>query len=322
MRFGVIMDPLSTVKPKKDTSYALMLEMARRGHEVVHLLPSELTWRDGMLWLRGEQVDIFDAVSDPAVQPFEIVDAVRRPATDFDALLVRTDPPFDADYLYVTMLLERVMDKVFVMNNPVSVRAFNEKLAATLYPDLTPRTVITASIEEIRDFMRQVGRVVVKPLDGFGGDGVLVVSEDDLNRSMLLRMATAAGTRKVVAQEFLPATTGGDKRIIVLEGEPLGAVLRKAGAGEHINNFAQGGSANQTNLDDFDRAMCERLKPFLREHGLYLVGLDVIGQRLIEINVTSPTGVQEINRLNGARIEEKIVDLVEREAGLVDASAA
>lgn len=314
MRFGVIMNPLSTVKPKKDTSYALMLEMFKRGHEVVHILPSGLTWRDSALWLRGQRVQLFDAVRDPSVSPFGVIDSVRLPALEFDALLVRTDPPFDVDYLYVTMLLERVMDRVFVMNNPRSVRRFNEKLAATLFPDWTPPTAISASIEEIDDFMHEVGRIVVKPLDGFGGANVLIASADDPNRSEILRMMTQGGTRKVVAQAFLAATSGGDKRIILLDGEPLGAVLRKAGAGEHINNFAVGGSANVTEISSGDRAICDAVGPFLHEHGLYLAGLDVIGERLIEVNITSPTGVQEINRLNDTCIEKPIVDLVERQA--------
>ena len=308
MRIAVVMDPLETVQVEHDTTYVLMREAHRRGHEVHHVAPAGVGCLAGAATLTGRRTRL---TGDPA-NPFEVGPSVTLTGEDVDAVLIRTDPPFDADYLAVTQLLDLLPPRIFVMNRPAGLRDANEKLAALHFPDLGPRTWVGQDIRGLDAFRESVGgSVVVKPLDGFGGSGVLLVRADDPNRPALLRAVTRGGSVKAIAQEVVPGAERGDRRLILLDGEPLGAVLRLNTTGAFVHNLAAGGQALASPLTDADRTLCARLAPWLRARGLYLAGIDVVGGKLIEINVTSPTCVQEINRLDGVALERTIVDFLE-----------
>lgn len=308
MRIGIVMDPLETVRLDHDTTYVLMREAVRRGHEVVHIAPAGVGAEGGRAVLFGRPV----RTTDDPTQPFAVEPARRFEDDAWDAVLIRTDPPFDADYLAVTWLLDLLPPRVFVMNRPAGLREANEKLAAQRFADLGPMTCITQDPAVLDDFRRRLGGdVVVKPLDGFGGSGVFLVRDADPNRDALLRAVTRGGGVKAVAQEVVAGASGGDKRILLLDGEPLGAVLRRQTGGGFVHNLAAGGEALRAEINAEDRRICERLAPWLREHGLWFAGIDVLGGRLIEVNVTSPTCVQEINRLDGVALERPILDFIE-----------
>jgi len=312
MRIAVVMDPLESVRIDHDTTYVLIREAGRRGHEVHHVAPAGVGCLDGGATLAGRRVRTTD---DPA-DPFEVGPGRVLAGADLDAVLIRTDPPFDADYLAVTLLLDLLPPRVFVLNRPSGLRDANEKLAALHFPDLGPRTWVGQDARGLDAFRESVGgAVVVKPLDGFGGAGVLLVTAADPNRPALLKGITRGGTVKAIAQEVVPGADRGDRRIILLDGEPLGAVLRLNTTGAFVHNLAAGGRALASPVTAADRALCARLAPWLRDRGLWLAGIDVVGGKLIEINVTSPTCVQEINHFDGVALERRIVDFIEARAG-------
>lgn len=312
MQIAVIMDPLESIRIDHDTTYVLMREAVRRGHAVWHVAPAGVGCLDGRTVLVGRQ---FHATGDRA-RSFEVGPMLLLNVEGLDAVLVRTDPPFDADYLAVTQLLDLLPSRVFVMNRPSGLRDANEKLAALHFPDLGPKTWVGQNLHALDAFRESVGgSVVVKPLDGFGGAGVFLVRADDPNRSALLKAVTRGGTVKALAQEVVPGSEAGDRRIILLDGRPLGAVLRRNTTGAFAHNLAAGGEAIASPLTAADQALCERLAPWLRARGLWFAGIDVVGGRLIEINITSPTCLQEINRLDGVALEGPILDFVEERAG-------
>ena len=306
------MDPLESVDPAHDTTYVLMLEALARGHAVYHVAPADVTRESRGVVLRGRKIGI----GPEATFPFRVERPFSLTCEDLDAVLIRTDPPVDADYLAVTWLLDLLPPRVFVMNRPSGLRDANEKLAALAFPDLSPATCIDQNPGRLEEFRRSVGgSVALKPLDGHGGTGVLLAREGDPNLRALMMAATRGGSAKVVAQEVVAGAEAGDTRIILLDGEPLGAMLRRHDGGSFVHNLAAGGRAFPAALTDRDRALCSRIGPWLRDRGLWLAGVDLVGGKLIEINVTSPTCVQEINRFDGVRLERAIVDFVEARAG-------
>lgn len=312
LRIAVVMDPWQGIVVDHDTTYVIMAEATRRGHEVFHVTPDGVVGGTSGVAFRGRTVV---PTFDPA-RPCDPGPEEQRPGDRFDVVLIRTDPPFDDDYLAVTWLLDLLPERVFVMNEPRGLRAANEKLAALRFPELTPRTCVSQSVEVLDAFRREVGGdVVLKPLDGFAGRGVLLARANDPNLGALFALTTRGGRAKALAQELVPGAKEGDKRVLVLDGEPLGAVLRKNLGGGFTHNLATGGSALRAEVDERDREIVRRVAPWLRANGLHLAGLDVLGGKLIEINVTSPTCVQELNRLENRRAETAIVDYVERRAG-------
>jgi len=215
---------------------------------------------------------------------------------DFDVVVMRKDPPVDQAFMTSTWILDRA--GTLVVNEPAGLRSLNEKLSIAAFSEFTPRTFVARDPAELREILARLGgRMIIKPVYGFGGREVLLAREDDANLGSLLEMATAEGTRWTVAQEFMPEASEGDKRILLVDGAPIGAVLRVPARGELRNNFHAGGAPVRVELDDRDQKICEAVAPLLRETGQFFVGLDVIGGKLTEINVTSPTGMQEINRL-------------------------
>ncbi len=305
MRHAFIMDPLETVKPHKDTTYFLMLAAAERGHEVCACQQSDLFLQHDQLYAKVQWLQ----VNDDKNTPFEVLKTETIALATTDAAWLRTDPPFNRRYFYTTLLLDFLPPKVKVLNRPEGVRNWNEKLAALYYPQHTPQTCIANQVSELEAFSKQHDRITIKPIDGFGGKGIFFFSDgDDLK---LLEQATYAGSHWVIAQEFLPAAAEGDKRILLVEGEPIGGILRVHAKGEELNNLDMGGKAIPCELDEDDLAICAALKPGLIEQGVFFVGIDVIGGKLIEVNVTSPTGLQELSAFSGIAHHHRIIEKLE-----------
>jgi glutathione synthase len=302
------MDPIGSIEIAKDTTFALMLEAQRRGHRLLYLEARDL-WVDGgrpMGRVRGVTVrrEVGRHAELDASQSVALDDAA-------DVVFQRKDPPVDREYTVATQMLA-LCRRALVLNRPEAILAFNEKILAVHFPDLMPETRIARRIPELVDFMAKLGgEMIVKPLDGKGGEGIFHLSNRDRNLFSILEQSTRFETRWIMAQRYLPEVREGDKRILLLEGRPLGAVLRVPAEQEVRANLHVGGRPVRTELDADDRRIVGRLAPLLVREGLFLVGIDVIGGRLTEVNVTSPTGLQEINALEGTRLEERVLDAVE-----------
>ena len=307
-----VMDPIDAVSIDEDTTFVLMLEAQNRGHEVFYVDPAGLAVAEGRpvarvvpVQLRRESGNHVEKGSPRVVVLDEEVDVVFQ----------RVDPPVDAAYISACQILD-LCERTLVLNAPRAILAFNEKLFALRYADLMPETIVTQCAAELRDFQAKMGgRIIVKPLDGRGGEGIFQLAEGDPNASSILEQATSFDTRWAMGQQFMLEVSEGDKRILLLEGELLGAVLRVPADGEVRANLHVGGRAVKTGLSAADRRIVERLAPELKAQGLFLVGIDVIGGKLTEINVTSPTGMQEIDRLEGVSLEARVLERVEERLG-------
>jgi glutathione synthase len=305
-RHLVVLDDPERLQPSGDTSVVLIEALRGRGHEVDVCHPRALLLVDGQPLADVRPVEATSRTSRPALT----VGQERRSAlSEYALVLMRKDPPFDMEYLFATLLLERARGVTRVINDPRGLREANEKLYAFEFAPFVPPTLVTRSMAELRRFLvAQGGEMVVKPLDGAGGLGVFHVRVEDRNTGSILETATALEQRLVVAQRYLPEAREGDKRILLVHGEPVGAVLRVPRDDEARGNLHVGGRPVRATLTARDKEICDALGPRLVADGLALVGIDVIGGWLTEVNVTSPTGVQEINRLEGIRLEELIVD--------------
>lgn len=318
MRFGFLMDPLDSVRIGHDSTFALMLECRRRGFEVRELRQEWIYFDGQRTCARMRTVE----VRREEAAHFRVLGDGDAPLRELDVLFLRKDPPVDVDFLYATQLVELGPGPLLI-NDPGGLRTANEKLFALRFPELVPPTLVTGDMARLRRFVdEQGGDAVVKPLDGCGGQGVMRLRPSDPNFSTLLETATRGGRVTVMAQAYLQAVREGDKRIILLGGEPVGAVLRVPAAGELRANFASGGSAARSPVTAREREICARLKPELLRLGLHFVGIDVIGGKLTEVNVTSPTGLVEIDALSGASLEAQIVDYALERAALPRSGAA
>ncbi len=306
---GIVMDPIESIRPYKDTSFAMLLEAQRRGHAVQYYQPRDLSIIDGVAWGRGRPLRVVDRDTDY----FELGDAADAPLADLDLLLLRKDPPFDMDYVYLTYLLERAEAAgTLVVNRPGAVRDCNEKLAITAYPELCPATRVDADMARLRSFLAEHRDIILKPLDGMGGASIFRLRAEDPNAGVILETLTAHGSRLAMAQAFLPSISEGDKRILLIDGEPWPQTLaRIPAAGENRGNLAAGGRGEGRDLTDAERAICARVGPDLKAAGLIFVGLDAIGGRLTEINVTSPTCVRELDAIYGSNICATLFDAIE-----------
>jgi len=310
---AIQMDPIETIDIGGDSTFAMALEAQARGHRLWHYLPRALSLRDGRLTARARPLTV-QAVRG-AHHSFGEAETVDLGTVD--VILMRQDPPFDMGYITATHLLEHVADRVLVVNDPKEVRNAPEKLLVTHYPELMPPTLITSDRDEIRAFRREHGDIIVKPLYGNGGAGVFRIRPDDENLVSLLEVYERMYREPIMIQRYLPEIRQGDKRIILVEGEPVGAVSRMPAEGESRANLHVGGRAQKTELTEREREICARIGPDLRATGQIFVGIDVIGDYLTEINVTSPTGIHEINRLDGVKIEALLWDAIEaRRAGM------
>lgn len=311
LKIGVVMDPVEQIDINKDTTFVLMLEAQRRGHRLHYMVLEDLFVRAGTPGGRFRKLDVARGTPHNEMGPF-----ATGALEDFDVVLMRKDPPFDMKYFFATHILSLVDEsKCFVMNRPQGLREANEKLYALRFPEQIPQTLVSSDMRRLKGFMEELGgEMIIKPLDASGGSGVFYLNTQDRNTNAILEAATENNRKMIMAQRYLPEVRQGDKRIIVLNGEPLGAVLRVPSEEEHRGNIHVGGKCVRTEVSKRDREICEALAPFLRQDGLYFVGLDVIGGFLTEVNVTSPTGIQEINALNGVRLESQVLDFIEAQA--------
>jgi glutathione synthase len=311
MRLLFIVDPLDLLALAGDTSYALMLEAEARGDEVWTCQVEHLGLESATAVTSAVRTRVVAADTPRAA--FTIGDRQRFELAQFDAALMRKDPPLDVNYLHATWILDHARGQTVLVNDPRGLRELNEHLAVLRFPELTPTTICTRSAARLQEFLReQGGAIVVKPVDGFGGLGIFLVREGDPNASSIFETSTGAGTRWTLAQRYLPAAVEGDKRILMVDGEPVGAVLRVPAAAEARGNLHVGGRAVKTTVDEADRRIIAAISPLLRKYGQILVGIDVIGGMLTEINITSPTGVRHISRLDERNAAAPILEAIER----------
>ncbi len=306
MRFLFVMDPAETMLPDKDTTFAFLRSAQARGHECLHAAPKDLSLDGGDVVVRSRSLTVSDTPPHTSLGEFE-----RHRVAELDAVFIRKDPPFDTDYLHLTQELDLVKHQTLVLNDPAGLRAANEKLFAFHFARWTPRTRVTASPEEILDFVRDAGRAVLKPLDGAGGAGVVALTRGDKNNRALVDLLTREGRAQALVQEFVPDIAEGDKRVIVLDGKPLGAILRVPREDDIRANIHVGGIVRPTEVTAQEEELVRDVGATLSRHGLWFVGLDLIGCRLIEVNVTSPTGIQELARFSKGDPEGKVIDWVE-----------
>jgi len=301
-----VMDPLDRIHVDGDSTYMMMLEAQRRGFPVWMCVPGDLYTRGGLAHAKATRVTVSTEAPHFVSEPAEDVGLDR-----FDVVWMRKDPPFDMDYVFSTYILDAVPPTTLVLNDPRSIRNASEKMFTLQFPQFITETLITREVERVLRFAAQApGRVVLKPWDGNGGRGVLVSRHGDANLRSMAEILTAEGRAYVIAQHYIPEIKDGDKRIILIDGEPVGWMLRVPGEDDHRGNMHVGASVVACALTDRDKEVCDALGPVLRKMGLLFVGIDMIGDHLTEINVTSPTGIQEINRLMGTQLERTLTDAV------------
>ncbi len=306
----VVMDPFESCDPEGDTSLGLMAAALERGHRVACCTAGDVSWVDGRVAARVRPVG--GGSPGPVAGPRS---AEPVGLDQVDVVLVRTDPPVDAGYLALTLLLELARGSTLVVNDPRGLREANEKLYACRFPELLPPTVVTADAGDLLRFADANGGAVLKPLDGHGGTGVVRLGVDDPRRERVVATATGDGSSPVMAQQFLERVEAGDRRILLLDGEPLGVVNRVPAPGEFRANIGRGASVEVVDLTASDRRIVEVLGPALRADGLWFVGIDVIDGHLSEVNVTSPTGLRQLTRLSGRRPDLAVVDWLAERAG-------
>ncbi|PHR64845.1 glutathione synthase [Alcanivorax sp.] len=306
LRVGVVMDPIAKIKPWKDSTFAMLLEAQRRGWSLLYMEPGDLYVRDGRTFATTRALSVTDNNDDW----YRLADAVNHDLADLDIILMRQDPPFNAEYIYATYLLEKVeREGVLVVNRPGSVRDSNEKLFATDFPQCCAPTLVSSQSALLRNFVQEFGDTVMKPLDGMGGSNIFRVRKDSPNISVVIEVLTQHGKTPIMAQRFVPEITEGDKRILMINGEPVPyALARIPKEGELRGNLAAGGTGQGRELSDRDRWICEQVGPTLKRKGLYFVGLDVIGDYLTEINVTSPTCIRELDAIFDINIAGQLFD--------------
>lgn len=301
------MDPIELVDIDADSSFRLAEAAQARGHNVHVYTPDRLCWQNGRVTARGWQVDLRRERGNHVTKGPE----VELDLAAMDVIWLRQDPPFDMSYITTTHILDRVMPGTLVVNDPFWVRNFPEKLLVLQFPELIPPTMIARDLSDLRAFREAHGDIIIKPLYGNGGAGVFRLTEADRNLASLHEMFTQMSREPLIAQAFLPAVTKGDKRVILVNGEPVGAINRIPAEGETRSNMHVGGKAVPAELTERDREICAAIGPTLRDHGQVFVGIDVIGDRLTEINVTSPTGIQELERFDGIDVAGQIWDVIE-----------
>jgi glutathione synthase len=317
LNVAVQMDPLEHINIDADSTFALMLEAQRRGHRLWHYDVRAMTLSEGKTAPGAPRTERLTARARPVTVEriqgahFTFGAFTRLDLATTDVVLMRQDPPFDMAYITATHMLEHIHPKTLVVNDPASVRDAPEKLLVTHFPELMPPTIITWDTEAIRAFRAEHRDIIVKPLFGNGGAGVFRIRQDDENLASLLEMHWARSREPLMVQRYEPAVRKGDKRVILVDGEPLGAINRVPAEGEARSNMHVGGRPEPVELTARDREICARIGPYLRDRGLLFVGIDVIGDWLTEINVTSPTGIQEVKRFGGADLAAAIWDKIE-----------
>jgi len=313
IKLGIVMDPISQINVKKDSSLAMMLEAQSRGYELYYLEMQDLYLEQGECRASCQQVKVFN---DPK-HWYELAPVQDIAVSELDAVLMRKDPPFDTEYIYATYMLERAEEAgCLIVNKPQSLRDRNEKLFTAWFAELTPKTLVTRSSERIRQFHQEQKDVIIKPLDGMGGSSIFRIKPEDANVGVIIETLTAHGSQYAMVQEYMPAIKDGDKRILIVDGEVMPYCLARIPAkGETRGNLAAGGTGEARPLSASDRLVAEAIAPELKKRGLIFVGLDVIGDRVTEINVTSPTCIREIEAAYPINISGKLMDAIEVRLG-------
>jgi glutathione synthase len=310
IKIGIVMDPIKDVKIHKDSSFAMLLEAQSRGWELYYMEMKDLYLEDGRSFASSRKLTVQRVEGNF----YQLEESVDHPLADLDAVLMRKDPPFDTEFVYATYLLERAEDEgCLIVNKPQSLRDANEKLFTAWFSEFTPTTLVTRSSNKIRAFHRKHKDVILKPLDGMGGASIFRIKEKDANLGVIIETLTEHETRYCMAQAFIPDIKDGDKRILIVDGEPMPYSLARIPAkGETRGNLAAGGRGVAQPLSKSDWHIANSIGPKLKEKGLIFVGLDVIGDRVTEINVTSPTCIQEIDNAYGTNIAGKLMDAIEK----------
>jgi glutathione synthase len=293
VKLGIIMDPIEDINPAKDTTLALMLEAQSRDYTLYYMEPDAVWLKDGLIWGRMSPIEVMDDEDDW----FELGDEQIQPLAELDTVLLRKDPPFDMSYIFLTYLLEQAESRgLKVINKPQSLRDANEKMFTAWFPQCCPKTLVTSDTELLHEFLEEEERIILKPLDSMAGGSIFFVEQGDMNTNVIFETMTEQGDQLVMAQQYIPnILETGDKRILMIYGEPVPQALARIPAEDDFRgNLARDASAQAVELTDRDRWICEQVGPKLLEKGLYFVGLDIIGDYLTEINVTSPTGAREI----------------------------
>ena len=308
LQVAIQMDPIESVNINADSTFVLALEAQKRGYTLYHYLPRKLTFREGRVTARARSLKVRREQGNH----FDLGPEQELNLREMDVVLMRQDPPFDMAYITATHILEHIHPKTLVVNDPVHVRNAPEKLFVTHFEGVMPPTLITADVEEIKAFRKEHADIILKPLYGNGGAGVFHIRPDDENLGALLEMFTTTWREPVIVQRYVPEVRKGDKRIILVDGKAVGAINRVPAAGEARSNMHVGGRPEKTTLTKREQEICDIIGPALSARGLIFTGIDVIGDYLTEINVTSPTGIQEINRFNGTALEADVWDAIER----------
>ncbi|MEI7998978.1 MAG: glutathione synthase [Candidatus Omnitrophota bacterium] len=307
MKLLFFMDPLETVIFEKDITFTFMLESHKRGHEVYYLPQDGISLIEGKLFFHVTKVK----PQSIAQEPFLAEQPIRLSQDEIHAVFIRPDPPFDEQYLMNTWLLDHLPLHIAVINNPTGIRTVNEKVWVTQFTDITPATIVSTCKNDLLGFIAKHQSVIAKPTNAFGGQSIFHIEDGHTNTNVILETMTKGYYEAIILQKYVPEASKGDKRILLLNGEVLGAVLRVHAQGEHRNNFFAGGKPIPTTISQREEHIISTLKPHLQKLGLYFVGIDILGDYLIEVNVTSPTCLQEMNRLYNQHLEEKVIDFVE-----------
>ena len=308
MKFLFLMDPLETIDMEKDTTFILMLESHKRGHEVYYLPEDGLSLIEGKVFFHVIKVKPQAIVH----EPFLTEQPARLSQDDIHAVFIRPDPPFDEQYLMNTWILDHLPERIAVINSPTGIRKVNEKVWAAQFTEITPTTIISTNKHDLLNFVAKHKSVIAKPTNAFGGQSVFHIEEGHTNTNVILETMSKGYYEAIILQKYIPEAKHGDKRILLLNGEILGVVLRMHAQGEHRNNFYAGGKAMPATISKRDEHIVNILKSHLQKLGLYFVGIDILGDYLIEVNVTSPTCLQEMNQLYNQSLEEKVIDFVEK----------
>jgi glutathione synthase len=307
LKVAIQMDPIGPINIDGDSTFRIMEEAQARGHSLFYYTPDKLVFQEGRVTAKGWPVTVQRVHGDH----FRLGDEIEVDLSDFDVLWLRQDPPFDMGYITTTHILDMIHPDTLVVNDPFWVRNYPEKLLVLNFPDLTPPTMIARDLETLKEFRARHGDVILKPLYGNGGAGVFKLSQGDSNLASLHEMFTGINREPLIMQKFLPDVSKGDKRVILVDGEPVGAINRVPAAGETRSNMHVGGRPEKVDLTERDLEICAAIGPLLREKGQVFVGIDVIGDWLTEINVTSPTGLQELERFEGTNVTAKIWEAIE-----------
>lgn len=313
LRVGIVMDPIETIKPVKDSSFAMLLEAQSRNCEIHYMLQSDLKLVAGVAIAQSRLLK----VTDNNHAWFSLGDQHEIQLGDLDVILMRKDPPFDMEYIYTSYILDRAaIAGALVVNRPQALRDMNEKAYTAWFADCAPLTLITRSMAEMKSFLKEHGRVVVKPLDGMGGKSIFVVNADDNNANVIFETLTDSGQQFAMAQLYIPEISAGDKRILLIDGEPIPyALARIPPADDNRGNLVMGATGEGRELTDRDREICDQVGPALRDGGVIFAGIDVIGDYLTEVNVTSPTGIRELDQIYDLNIAGTLFDAIEGKLG-------